>query len=102
MGVGAFGRNHARVYHQLAQQGEPVTLAAVVDPDVSRADAIAREYGARAFGSVEQFISRRGEVQAASVAVPTQQHVEVASALMAAGIDILIEKPLAASCAALY
>jgi predicted dehydrogenase len=97
--VGAFGRNHARVYHQLAQQGEPVTLAAVVDPDVSRADAIAREYGARAFGSVEQFISRRGEVQAASVAVPTQQHVEVASALMAAGIDILIEKPLAASLA---
>ena len=97
--MGAFGRNHARVYHQLAQQGEPVTLAAVVDPDVSRADAIAREYGARAFDSVEQFISRRGEVQAASVAVPTQQHVEVASALMAAGIDILIEKPLAASLA---
>lgn len=97
--MGAFGRNHARVYHQLAQQGEPVALAAVVDPDVSRADAIAREYGACAFGSVEQFISRRGEVQAASVAVPTQQHVEVASALMAAGIDILIEKPLAASLA---
>ncbi|HTE88634.1 MAG TPA: Gfo/Idh/MocA family oxidoreductase [Terriglobales bacterium] len=99
VGVGAFGRNHARVYHQLAEQGEPVTLAAVVDPDVSRADSIAREYGARAFGSVEQFIAARGEVQAASIAVPTAQHVEVASALMAAGIDILIEKPLAASLA---
>ena len=97
--MGAFGRNHARVYHQLAQQGEPVTLAAVVDPDVSRADAIAREYGARAFGSVEQFISARGEVQAASIAVPTKQHVEIASGLMAAGIDVLIEKPLAASLA---
>ena len=97
--MGAFGRNHARVYHQLAEQGEPVTLAAVVDPDVSRADAIAREYGARAFGSVEQFIAARGEVHAASIAVPTAQHVEVASALMAAGIDILIEKPLAASLA---
>jgi predicted dehydrogenase len=99
VGVGAFGRNHARVYHQLAQQGEPVTLAAVVDPDVSHADTIAREYGARAFASVDQFISARGEVQAASIAVPTQQHVAVASALMAAGIDILIEKPLAASLA---
>jgi len=76
-----------------------VTLAAVVDPDVSSADAIAREYGARAFGSVGQFISARGEVQAASIAVPTKQHVEVASALMAAGIDVLIEKPLAASLA---
>jgi predicted dehydrogenase len=97
--VGAFGRNHARVYHQLAEQGELVTLAAVVDPDVSRAEVIAREYGARAFGSVEQLIGARGEVQAASVAVPTQQHVEVATALMAAGIDILIEKPLAASLA---
>jgi predicted dehydrogenase len=97
--VGAFGRNHARVYHQLAEQGEPVRLAAVVDPEVSRADAIAREYGARAFGSVEQLIATRGEVQASSVAVPTAQHVEVASALMAAGIDILIEKPLAASLA---
>ena len=97
--MGAFGRNHARVYHQLSQQGEPVTLAAVVDPDVSRAEVIAREYGARAFGSVEQLISARGEVQAASVAVPTQQHVQVATALMAAGIDILIEKPLAASLA---
>ena len=76
-----------------------MTLAAVVDPDVSSADAIAREYGARAFGSVGQFISARGEVQAASIAVPTKQHVEVASALMAAGIDVLIEKPLAASLA---
>jgi predicted dehydrogenase len=97
--VGAFGRNHARVYHQLAQQGEPVTLAAVVDPDFPRAEAIAREYGARAFGSVDQLIATRGGVQAASIAVPTAQHVEVASALMAAGIDILIEKPLAASLA---
>ena len=97
--MGAFGRNHARVYHQLAEQGEPVTLAAVVDPDVSRADATAKEYGARAFGSVDQLIATRGEVQAASIAVPTAQHVEVASALMAAGIDILIEKPLAASLA---
>ena len=97
--MGAFGRNHARVYHQLAQQGEPVTLAAVVDPDVSRADAIAREYRARAFGSVEQFIKTRSEVQAASVAVPTAQHVELAGALMAGGIDVLIEKPLAASLA---
>jgi predicted dehydrogenase len=43
IGAGAFGRNHARVYHQLAQQGEPVKLVAVVDPDVARADVVARE-----------------------------------------------------------
>lgn len=99
VGAGAFGRNHARVYHQLAQQGEPVTLAAVVDADVSRADTLAREFGARAFGSVEQLIHTRGEIQAASVAVPTTHHLKVARTLMEAGIDVLIEKPLAPSLA---
>ncbi|HVO80516.1 MAG TPA: Gfo/Idh/MocA family oxidoreductase [Terriglobales bacterium] len=99
IGAGAFGRNHARVYHQLARQGEPVKLVAVVDPDVARADEVAREYGARAFGSVAQLITTRGEVQAATVAVPTIHHLEVARTLMEAGIDVLIEKPLAKSLA---
>ena len=99
IGVGAFGRNHARVYHQLAQQGEAVTLAAVVDQDVARADAVAKEYGTRAFGSVEQMIATRGEIQAASVTVPTTEHAAIAQKLMEAGIDVLIEKPLATSLA---
>src|SRR5262249_3961309 len=51
----------------------------------------------RAFGSIEQMIRTRGEIQAASVAVPTMAHLEAASMLMDAGIDVLIEKPLAAS-----
>src|SRR5437773_4104876 len=45
IGVGAFGRNHARVYQQLAQQGEAVRLVGVVDADLARADAVAREFG---------------------------------------------------------
>jgi predicted dehydrogenase len=60
---------------------------------------VAREYGARAFGSVGQLISTRGEIRAASVAVPTIHHLEVARTLMEAGIDVLIEKPLATSLA---
>ena len=99
IGAGAFGRNHARVYHQLAQQGEGVSLAAVVDADVARADAVAQEYGSRAFGSVEQLLGTRREIQAASVAVPTVHHLEVARTLMEAGVDVLIEKPLATSLA---
>ena len=99
VGVGAFGRNHARVFHQLQQQGQPVRLAAVVDADVNRADAIAKEFGARAFGSIEQMVRVFGEVQAASVAVPTLQHLSAARALMEAGIDVLIEKPVASSLA---
>ena len=97
IGVGAFGRNHARVYHQLAQQGESVRLVAVVDPDAARADEVAREFGCRGFGSIEQLATTHSEVQAASVAVPTVHHLEVARALMEAGIDVLIEKPLAPS-----
>ena len=100
--MGAFGRNHARIYHQLAQQGEAVRLVGVVDPDVARADAVASEFGCRAFGSVEQLVTTHSEVQAASVAVPTVRHLEIVRALMQAGVDVLAEKPLAASLAEAY
>jgi len=96
IGVGAFGRNHARVYRQLQQAGS-VRLVGVVDPDTTRADAIAREFECKAFGSVEQMLTTHSEVQAASVAVPTALHVEVARTLMEAGVDVLIEKPVAAT-----
>jgi predicted dehydrogenase len=97
--VGVFGRNHARVYKELEQQGEPVRLAGVVDSNVDRADVVAREFGCRAFGSVEQMLTTHSEIRAASVAAPTVHHLSVARALMDAGIDVLIEKPLAASLA---
>jgi predicted dehydrogenase len=96
IGVGAFGRNHARVYHQLQQAGS-VRLVGVVDPNTARADAIAREFDCKAFGSVEQMLTTHSEVQAASVAVPTVLHLEAARALMEAGVDVLIEKPMTAT-----
>ncbi len=99
MGVGVFGRNHARVYKELELQGEPVRLACVVDPNLDRADSVAREFGCRSFGSVEQMLITHGEVRAASVAAPTVHHLPVARALMQAGIDVLIEKPLTSSLA---
>jgi predicted dehydrogenase len=99
IGVGAFGRNHARVYHQLAQEGEAVRLAGVVDSDLPRADVVAKEFGCRSFGSIQQLTTTHSEIQAASIAVPTVQHLEVGRALMEAGIDVLIEKPVATSLA---
>ena len=72
-------------------------LVGVVDPDTTRADAIAREFGCKSFGSVEQMLTTHSEVQAASVAVPTVRHLEVARTLMEAGVDVLIEKPVAAT-----
>ena len=99
VGVGVFGRNHARVYKELEQQGEPVHLLGVVDPDVNRADTVAREFGCKGFGSVQQMLTTHSELQAASVAVPTVHHLAVARDLMKAGVDVLIEKPLAATLA---
>jgi predicted dehydrogenase len=96
IGVGAFGRNHARVYRQLQQAGS-VRLVGVVDPDTPRADAVAREFGCKAFGSIEQMLTTHSEVQAASVAAPTVLHRQAAGTLMEAGVDVLIEKPLAAT-----
>jgi predicted dehydrogenase len=99
VGAGVFGRNHARVYKELEQQGEAARLVGVVDPDLNRADAVAREFGCRGFGSVRQMMTTHSEVRAASVAAPTVHHLEVARELMEAGVDVLIEKPLAATLA---
>jgi len=74
-----------------------VELVAVVDSDTARADAVAREFGCRAFGSIEQLTTTHREIQAASVAVPTVHHLEAARQLMEAGMDLLIEKPVATS-----
>lgn len=71
-------------------------LAAIVDADPERADAVARKFNARAFGSIEQLLTWN-EIQAASIAVPTRDHLNVARPLIEAGIDVLIEKPIAST-----
>jgi predicted dehydrogenase len=95
--VGAFGRNHARVYRDLAQKGE-IEFVGIVDHDHARASAVAAEFGSRAFTSIDELL-REAKPQAASVAVPTVEHLSVARKLMEAGVDVLIEKPLAPSLA---
>ena len=98
-GAGAFGRNHLRVYQELETAGLGVALVAAVDPDAARsADAEAR-YGIPVFASVDELLSADLKLDAASVAVPTVQHHAVASALLDAGLDLLVEKPLATSLA---
>jgi len=97
VGVGAFGRNHARVYQQLAKVGKGVRLVGVIDSDMDRANKVAYEFGCQAFASVQVLLSAHREIQAASVAVPTLYHFAVARQLMEAGVDVLIEKPLVSS-----
>ncbi len=92
IGVGAFGRNHARVCRRLEQRGEPLALVGIVDSNRTRAEAAVRDFGGQVFPSLE---SLRGQVDAASVAVPTSEHLAVSRVLMEMGLDLLIEKPLA-------
>ena len=92
VGCGEFGRIHARVYREI----ERATLAGVFDADASRATKFAKEFNTRVFPSLEAL---RGEVDAASVAVPTVAHSDVGCRLMEQGIDVLVEKPMAADLA---
>jgi predicted dehydrogenase len=88
VGAGQFGRNHCRVIHE----SERARLAAVVDTDPARAAEVAAQYGAEALTDYRQLA---GRVDAAVVAVPTSAHADAGCALLEAGIDVLVEKPIA-------
>ncbi|MGH9592708.1 MAG: Gfo/Idh/MocA family oxidoreductase, partial [Bryobacteraceae bacterium] len=92
VGAGDFGRNHARVYREL----DDVELVGIVDANSERAQKIAAEFSTQVFAGVE---SLAGRVDAASVAVPTLEHAKAGRRLLKSGIDVLVEKPMAASLA---
>jgi predicted dehydrogenase len=96
-GTGAFGRNHLRVYRELETAGLGVALAAAVEPDSARAAETAAQYAIPVFATVDELLAADLKLSAASVAVPTVHHHAVAAALLEAGLDLLVEKPLAAS-----
>ena len=82
------GRNHARIYAEL----DGCELVGVVDKDLDRARQVAEQHGGQA---VSRFADLTSSVDAASVAVPTVYHAEVAIPLLERGIAVLVEKPLA-------
>jgi len=88
VGAGEFGRNHARVYHEL----EHVEFVGVCDTDPAKAAAIAAEFKVPVIARIEDLEKR---ADAVSVAVPTVAHGEIGCRLMDLGLDILIEKPMA-------
>ncbi|MCZ6699975.1 MAG: Gfo/Idh/MocA family oxidoreductase [Planctomycetota bacterium] len=90
VGVGHMGRHHARIYSEIPQSN----LVAVVDTDRDRAGEIAEKFGAAAYTNLDEIPD---SVRAATVAVPTEHHLAVASELLARGIAVLVEKPLAAN-----
>lgn len=93
VGAGHMGRLHAHKIRSLSEAGR-AQLVAVVDLEGERARAVAAEVG----GEPETELSRvLGKVAAIVVAVPTEAHFQVVQAALASGVDVLVEKPIAAT-----
>jgi predicted dehydrogenase len=93
VGVGHLGQHHVRLLAAL----EDVRVVAVVDTRAGRAEEVAARFGVPAFSHVQDVPV--GDLDAATIAVPTVSHVEVAIPLIDAGVSVLVEKPLASSLA---
>jgi len=89
-GTGVFGRNHVRVLKQL----DRAELAGVFDTDPARASAVASEFGCPVFASLQELA---GRADAAVIAAPTSAHAGIGRELLDRGLDVLVEKPIAAS-----
>ena len=91
VGVGEFGRNHARVWSQM----EGAELVGVVDSNAERAAQVAAEFKTRVIRDVYALATEK--IDAVSLAVPTAEHSRVGCNLLDSGMDVLVEKPMASS-----
>jgi predicted dehydrogenase len=92
VGVGYLGRHHARILSSLPG----ATLQAVVDINAARAAEVAAASGTRPLTDYREVV---GNVDAVTLAVPTELHHEIALPFLAAGVHVLVEKPMARSVA---
>jgi predicted dehydrogenase len=88
IGVGHLGKHHARILSSLPG----VELVAVVDTNQVRAAEIAAAHGARALFDYRELA---GQVDAVTIAVPTELHRDIALPFLKAGVPVLVEKPMA-------
>lgn len=87
IGVGHLGEYHVQKYKAISS----VKLVGIVDTSVSRAKEIAERYHTRAFANHMEILK---QVDAVSLAVPTENHFEVAKDVLSAGVHLLVEKPI--------
>jgi predicted dehydrogenase len=90
IGVGSLGKEHARIYAEMAAAGR-IEFAGVHDSAPLAAARIAEKYGAPVFATLGQALAGAG---AFSVVTPTRTHFELADMLLAAGKHVLVEKPM--------
>lgn len=92
IGVGSWGKNHARVFNEL----EESNLVGVYDLDQSKAKLLAKQFNVKAFPSIDEILNSE-DVDAVTVASPTSTHGEISLKAIEHGKHILIEKPMTSS-----
>jgi predicted dehydrogenase len=92
VGVGYLGRHHARILSSLPG----AKLTAVADINDSRAREVASASGTHPLTDFHELL---GHVDAVTLAVPTERHLEIALPFLNAGVHVLVEKPMARSLA---
>jgi predicted dehydrogenase len=90
LGVGSLGKEHARIYSELAAAGQ-VEFAGVYDVVAEVARKWAQKFQVRAFGSLEQAAAAS---DALSIVTPTTTHFDIAKVLLEQGKHVLVEKPM--------
>lgn len=90
VGIGHLGGYHLQKYALI----DHCKIAAVSDTQMERTRKAADLYACEAFTDHRDML---GKVDAVSIAVPTGYHHAVARDFLAAGVDVLIEKPLCAT-----
>ena len=93
IGVGHLGRQHARIHAALSAEGR-AQLVSVCDLEEETARAVSAE---RETAWTTDWRTLLGQVDAVSLSVPTESHCEIGCQLLAAGIHVLVEKPIARS-----
>jgi predicted dehydrogenase len=89
IGAGTIGAKHA----SLIAQSRDAILSTIVDPTVS-GQTLADLYGARYFQDIDALLESQDKPSAAIVCTPNSTHIPIAEQLAAAGIQLLIEKPI--------
>jgi UDP-N-acetylglucosamine 3-dehydrogenase len=93
IGVGGWGKNHARVLHELG------VLSSICDEDESRARELAGLYDAKPYFSLEQLLENEVPLDGCILCTPTKTHFALAKKIMEKGFHVFVEKPLAFSSA---
>ena len=88
IGHGYWGRNLARVFHQLG------ALYAVCDSSAEALALAAERYPGVRLESDPLELMRSGEVQAVAIATSAETHYRLGRAALDAGKDVFVEKPL--------